>query len=286
MKNSVGLIRDENANAATEWALALFRRSVLKQEKYRQIERLIGPVEGKVCLDIGADNGVISLLLRQRGGEWHSADLDEASVAAIRGLVRDNVYTLDGGLTPFPDRMFDLVVIVDYLEHIEEDRAFVAELRRILRPGGVLIVNVPHLQPRLLLNRLRPLLGLTDERHGHVRPGYTLEGLQELLGDRFTVAASHTYSKLFAEAIDIFLNSGLELLRRFKGRRVRSAKGQLFTQSDWQRHRKELRLLSILHPLLWLCVRLDRLLPGQGYKLIVKATLREEGASPQGSVQR
>jgi len=280
MSSAVGSARDESANAATEWALALFRRSVLKQEKYRQIERLLGPVEGKVCLDIGADNGVISLLLRQKGGEWHSADLDEASVTAIRGLVRDNVYRLDGGPTPFPDRMFDVVVIVDYLEHIEGDRAFAAELGRILKPGGVLIVNVPHFQPRLLLNRVRPRLGLTDERHGHVRPGYTLEGLRQLLGDQFTVVASHAYSKLFAEAVDTFLNGGLELLRWLKGRRGRSAKGQLFTQSDWERHRKELRLLSILHPLFWLCVRLDRLLPGQGYKLIVKATLREEAPSP------
>lgn len=280
MSSAVGPARSEGANAAADWALALFRRSVLKQEKYRQIERLIGQVEGKVCLDIGADNGVISLLLRQKGGEWHSADLDEASVDAIRGLVRDNVHRLDGGPTPFPDRMFDLVVIVDYLEHIEGDRTFAAELRRILKPGGVLIVNVPHFQPRLLLNRVRPRLGLTDERHGHVRPGYTLEGLRQLLGDPFTVVASRAYSKLFAEAVDTFLNGGLELLRWLKGRRGRSAKGQLFTQSDWERHRKELRLLSILHPLLWLCVRLDRLLPGQGYKLIVKATLQEQTPPP------
>ncbi|MEP7227308.1 MAG: hypothetical protein ABI785_08110, partial [Gemmatimonadales bacterium] len=47
------------------WALALFNRSVLKQAKFRQIlPRLDDPV-GKRGLDIGADNGVISYLLRR-----------------------------------------------------------------------------------------------------------------------------------------------------------------------------------------------------------------------------
>ena len=50
------------------WALALFRRSVLKRQKLRQITSSLGTTHGLRCLDLGSDNGVVSLLLRRRGG--------------------------------------------------------------------------------------------------------------------------------------------------------------------------------------------------------------------------
>ena len=45
------------------------------------------PREGLRCLDLGSDNGVVSLLLRERGGSWASGDLTEEAVASIRSLV-------------------------------------------------------------------------------------------------------------------------------------------------------------------------------------------------------
>ena len=61
--------------------LKLYDKSVMKKAKLRAIEGLLGPSEGKVSLDIGADNGVLSYLLRKRGGTWHSADLDSSTVS-------------------------------------------------------------------------------------------------------------------------------------------------------------------------------------------------------------
>ena len=54
---------------ADDWAITLFRRSVLKQAKWDAIRKAIGATVGKRCLDLGSDNGVISLLLRR--GEGH-----------------------------------------------------------------------------------------------------------------------------------------------------------------------------------------------------------------------
>ena len=53
---------------ARDWAVALFRKSVLKQRKLAEVSRALGPTEGLRCLDLGSDNGVVSLLLRERGG--------------------------------------------------------------------------------------------------------------------------------------------------------------------------------------------------------------------------
>jgi SAM-dependent methyltransferase len=259
---------------SAELALALFQKSVLKQAKYRRITALLDDPVGQRCLDIGADNGVISLLLRRRGGRWASADLDEHTVASIRELVGDDVHRLEGARTPFPGQAFDQVVVVDYLEHIADDARFAEELARILKPGGRVIVNVPHLKPRSLLNRVRHAIGLTDKWHGHLRPGYSLEGIRALLGPRFVIEQSVTYSKAFSELVDTALNGLYLALQRGGGDSPGSSKGTVVTQADIRKHRKQFLLLSGLYPFLWGISRLDALLWLQpGYKLIVRARL-------------
>jgi SAM-dependent methyltransferase len=256
----------------SEWALALFSRSVLKQAKFQQILAHLDDPSGKNNLDIGADNGVISYLLRQRGGEWHSADLDERTVMSIRRLVGSNVHQIGGGPTPFQNAAFDQVVILDFLEHVRDDRGFARELGRILRPGGRVIINVPHLKPHSLINRFRHAIGLTDEWHGHLRPGYTAESLRKLLGPDFVVERVTTYSRAFSELVDTVINGLYQLLKRRRHQGEASRKGTVITQSDLRKHRKEFLLLSILYPLLWGIAKLDSVLWFQsGYKLIVQA---------------
>jgi SAM-dependent methyltransferase len=255
-----------------EWALALFNRSVLKQAKLRQIVARLDDPAGKRGLDIGADNGVISYLLRQRGGQWHSADLDARAVQSIRQLVGSDVHQIDGGPTPFENAAFDQVVIVDFLEHIADDRGFARELARIVKPGGQVIINVPHLKPGSLLNRVRHAIGLTDEWHGHLRPGYSLEGLRQLLGPAFDIEESSTYSGAFSELIDTALNGLYLRIQRRQSPGGSSSKGTVITESDMRKHRKQFLLLSALYPLIWGVAKLDALLFfTPGYKLIVSA---------------
>ncbi len=259
---------------SAEWALKLYGKSVLKQAKYSRITSMMDDPAGQRCLDIGADNGVISLLLRRRGGSWASADLDAHTVSSIRQLVGDDVHQLDGARTPFPDQAFDQIVVVDYLEHIPDDDRFAEELARILKPGGRVIVNVPHVKPHSLLNRFRHAIGLTDEWHGHLRPGYSLEGLRKLLGPRFSIEKSVTYSKSFSELVDTALNGLYVAMQRRSGVAAGSSKGTVVTQADVRKHRKQFLMLSGLYPFLWGLSRLDALLFLQpGYKLIVRARL-------------
>jgi ubiquinone/menaquinone biosynthesis C-methylase UbiE len=258
----------------TTWAVKLFNRSVLKQAKLKKVLQLLIDPTGKTNLDIGGDNGVISYLLRQRGGRWCSADLEPNTVAAIRELVGSDVYQMDGKTAPFPDQTFDQIVIVDFLEHIPDDRGFVRELARISKSGGTLIVNVPHLKPKSLLNRFRHRIGLTDAWHGHLRPGYDLPGLQQLLEPYFRIEQAMTYSGTFSELVDTTLNGLYEAMRRRKQSGPTSGKGTVVTRSDLEKHHKQFLLLSALYPALWTTAKLDGLLPLQsGYKLIVRAHL-------------
>jgi SAM-dependent methyltransferase len=249
------------------WALALFRRSVLKQRKVAEITRLLGPTGGLRCLDLGSDNGVVSLLLRRGGGRWASGDLTEEAVASIRELVGDEVHQVAGHHLPFPDREFDRVVVVDMLEHVPDDAAFVAELTRVTRPGGTLIVNTPH-RKQSALRRLRHALGQTDEKHGHLRPGYQPDDLVRLFGARFRLDHHHTYSRFFSELVDTGIQWGMERLGK-KG----SAKGLVVTGQDVRSHGRAFRAYSALYPFVRLFSRMDAFLPwSSGYMLIARAT--------------
>jgi SAM-dependent methyltransferase len=255
-------------DAAEPWALQLFRRSVLKQRKLREIEAQLGPTESRRCLDLGSDNGVISLLLRRRGGTWASADLTDEAVTSIRGLVTDDVHHFDGRRLPFADAAFDCVVVVDMLEHVPDDALFAAELARVTRPGARLVVNTPHLKSTLL-RRLRHALGQTDEKHGHLRPGYTPEDLRRLLGAAFDLGPASTYSRFFSECVDTAINFAVERAGK-KG----SAKGMVVTGDDLRRNRKLFRLYGLIYPFVWVLTRLDALVPASGYMLIAAATRR------------
>jgi len=259
-----------------EMLLKLYDRSILKQAKFEAIADLLPLTIGKRCLDIGGDNGVLSYLLRQRGGEWTSADLDADVVEAIRRMVGDNVYQIDDGVLPFPDGYFDVVVIIDFLEHIRNDEAFIRELYRVTHPGSVLIANVPHYKEHSPIRRLRLAVGLTDEKHGHVRPGYTLESLQNVLLPSFDIDKHGTYSRFFVELYDVAVSLFFDRAKNGK----HSAKGNVVTGDELRKHEKKFRLFSLIYPLVWLFAQIDRaLFFTSGYSLIARA---HRSAQPAG----
>ncbi len=250
------------------WALRLFEKSVLKQRKLAEVARSLGSTEGLRCLDLGSDNGVVSLLLRRRGGSWSSGDLTDEAVASIRELVETDVHKVQESRLPFPDGSFDRVAVVDMLEHVVDEHAFARELARITRPGGRLVVNTPHLK-RTLLRQLRHAIGQTDEKHGHLRPGYTPQRLRELFPE-FALEGHRTYSRFFSEVVDTGINWGVERLGK-KG----SAKGMVVTGADVARYGKTFRAYSAIYPVVWAVSRLDALVPASGYMLI--ASFRRHG---------
>jgi SAM-dependent methyltransferase len=182
--------------------------------------------------------------------------------------VGTDVHQVDGERLPFADGEFDRVAVVDMLEHVVDEAAFAAELARITRPGGRLVVNTPHLK-HTMLRRLRHALGQTDEKHGHLRPGYTADRLRVLLAPAFELESHHTYSRFFSELVDTAINAALGAL----GKRS-SAKGMVVTGDDVGRHRRLFQAYGVIHPAVWVVSRLDALVPASGYMLIAAARRR------------
>lgn len=105
--------------------------------------RLLAPREGERILDIGAGPGFLALDLARAVGEdgtVEGIDVAGAMVAMAQrrcaGFPNVRLQTGDPTRLPFPDGAFDAAVSVQVFEYIEEVDAALAELARVLRPGG------------------------------------------------------------------------------------------------------------------------------------------------------
>jgi SAM-dependent methyltransferase len=173
------------ATAAEPWQIRLYRRSIKKKETLEAVLRLLPPVAGKRCLEIGCATGTSSWLLRQRGGEWTSTDFDPKQVDSARQLLGGDVMLIDAGPLPFPDESFDVVVGINFLEHLEDDAGFVREMVRVLRPGGAFLLTCPDGVSNRLGYRLKKLYRFTADTggFGHARDGYLKHELERLIRD-------------------------------------------------------------------------------------------------------
>jgi SAM-dependent methyltransferase len=116
------------------------RRRVLE----RTIDRLGLPPRARI-LDAGCGSGR-NMVELARHGEVTGVELSRTSAEIARGRHLGEV--VEGSVLemPFAPDSFDLAVCLDVIEHLEDDRAALRELRRVLRPGGALLVTVPAYQ--------------------------------------------------------------------------------------------------------------------------------------------
>jgi SAM-dependent methyltransferase len=116
------------------------RRTVIE----RVLDGLGLPAPARI-LDAGCGSGRNMVELTRRGTVT-GVELSETSVELARA--RDCGEVLQGSVMqmPFPDASFDLAVSLDVVEHLEDDLGALRELRRVVVPGGVLLVTVPAYQ--------------------------------------------------------------------------------------------------------------------------------------------
>jgi SAM-dependent methyltransferase len=109
---------------------------------------LAGDVAGRRILDVGCGAGPLLAALRDRGALVTGIEPSAKMLELARARLGEEVTLYQGGLggpaLPFPDAAFDDAIACLVLHYLEDWRAPLAELRRVLVPGGRLIVAVNH----------------------------------------------------------------------------------------------------------------------------------------------
>jgi methionine biosynthesis protein MetW len=96
-------------------------------------------------LDVGCGDGRTSgLWLKQYGCDYVGVDISKNALQAAKRLGLEVTQIEDASCLPFSEASFDAAVCVEVLEHLFEPHHAAAEVLRVLKPGGVLIVTVPN----------------------------------------------------------------------------------------------------------------------------------------------
>ena len=93
-------------------------------------------------LDVGCGTGA-NLLMLSKYGEAEGVDISEDALAFCRDRGLDKVKLGAAEELPYEDGTFDLVTAFDVVEHMDDDLAVMKEMRRVLRPGGRVLLFVP-----------------------------------------------------------------------------------------------------------------------------------------------
>ncbi|MGQ0553441.1 MAG: class I SAM-dependent methyltransferase [Planctomycetota bacterium] len=115
------------------------------RQRVEHVGRFMGEVAGKEVLDLGCGVGYFGGQALVRGARRVTGlDFSAVALELCRGQQpRMGLLRGDATRLPFPDARFDVVLLNDIVEHLAEDlgRQMVAEVYRVLRPGGVLVVD-------------------------------------------------------------------------------------------------------------------------------------------------
>ena len=145
-------------------------------------------VADRSTLDAGCGTGYgLEILARGSAAELTGIDIDPGAVGAARRRgEREGAAVAEGDLQAleFPDDRFDLAVCFETIEHLESPERGIAELRRVVRPGGTLVVSSPNPE----------VYPAGNEHHRHeFRP----DELRDLVGAHFpTVRVFHQHAWL------------------------------------------------------------------------------------------
>lgn len=113
--------------------------------KLRRLGRL---KPGGRLLDVGCGDGIFTAVLGHAFAEVYGIDVQENHLARFRKTVgsdpKFHVLNLSISETGFVAGFFDTIITIETLEHIPDLRAAAAEICRVLRPGGELLLTVPN----------------------------------------------------------------------------------------------------------------------------------------------
>ena len=149
--------------------------------------------DSSLILDAATGEGRNLPALRHLKGRLMACDASENALAKIPASIRENIslFFCDLCRTPFSDDFFDVVLLSDTLETLPDPGLALAEVARILKPGGRLLINIPGEEDEIAGIDMSPL-----------EPGHLYRGrfFYRFLGEEEAIALLESAGLLILES--------------------------------------------------------------------------------------
>lgn len=161
-------------------------------------------------LDVGCATGAFLEVVSESNQDWtlHGAEPSEYAAQVARQATNAEIYTGMLEDAHYPDNYFDAITLWDVLEHVFEPLETLQEIRRILKPEGVLVFSIPNIDSWDAAIFKHYWVGYDVPRHMHVFGDQTLARLltqaQMYECGRACVAGSYFY---FISSVLFYLRS-------------------------------------------------------------------------------
>lgn len=135
-----------------------------------------GVAAGMRVIDVGCGDGALAGVIRKAVGctvtgvDPNATAIEAANGEFSRRGLSGNFLCAEGYRYPFADGFFDAAVCSDVIEHVREPKSLLTEIRRLLRPGGVLVISTPIRITERPLDRLHVQEWFEDEFIALCRP--------------------------------------------------------------------------------------------------------------------
>jgi len=107
---------------------------------YKWIDKKVGNL-----LDIGCASGYFTVYFKNKAKKVYGVDVKNEMIDEAKKLYPEiKFFVIKSEKLPFNSNMFDVVTILDVLEHVKDDKKMITEIDRILKKDGLLIMSVPH----------------------------------------------------------------------------------------------------------------------------------------------
>ena len=152
-------------------------------------------VPGKArLLDIGCSYGFFLKAAKEHGLQTDGVELSREACKYCRQTWGIDVFCGEVGEAGFPENHFDIVTAIEVIEHLADPKAFLSQVKRILKPGGILYLVTPNLAS-LSSRILRYRWWSYREMHLYYFSRKTINGF--LNNNGFSVLSTTPYKKTF-----------------------------------------------------------------------------------------
>jgi len=129
----------------SRWGARYGIRAIRYHGLSKQLRAVVALQPPGDLLDVGCGSGAFLAYARDHGWKVRGVELVEAAASFCRDVLNLPVVTGDLLEASFPSQSFDVVTLWSVLEHVHNPMAVLHEIRRILRPGGLLVLAIPNL---------------------------------------------------------------------------------------------------------------------------------------------